>query len=439
MSSLVHETVDPPQRIGNDLQPGPVSLSGWRVAAVVLALGLITASGLWQLHLFNREMASSKSDLVPVWVGTRATLQHRDAYSEQVTREIQTLYYGRPLRASDTVNKMSYAYPAYTAVVLSPLTRVSWPAARLSFLVIVPLTMAWTVWAWLRIARIEVSREWLAVLTVLTLTSWPMMWGLRLQQVSLIVAALIAAGCYLLTQQRDLSAGLLLALATIKPQLAVPLIAWLLLWAVLHRRWSFVASVLGGTFALFASAAWAAPGWISRWAAAMADYNHYIHPQPMLQNMFGAWAGSGLTLVLASFGVIVLWRIRGCSTESPEFGMALSVLMAMTVAFQPTTLPMIYNEVLLLPAILVILYARTMSGYPALIRIVALAALVFSFIAVPVAVLCEFIWGPLRGLLNLPFINPFLPVLVTLAAILYAWPQPSEAEAFDEAAVCAPS
>src|SRR5689334_25440194 len=64
------------------------------------------------------------SDLYPRWLGTRELLlHHRDPYSPEITREIQTGYYGRPLdptRPSDPKDQQAFAYPVYVAFVLAP-------------------------------------------------------------------------------------------------------------------------------------------------------------------------------------------------------------------------------------------------------------------------------------------------------------------------------
>ena len=65
----------------------------------------------------------------------------------------------------------------------------------------------------------------------LTLGTFWVVQGIRLQQLSLLVAPMVAASIYFLTRNRQVASGILLGLATIKPQIALPLAAWLMLWA----------------------------------------------------------------------------------------------------------------------------------------------------------------------------------------------------------------
>src|SRR5713226_3554416 len=75
-----------------------------------VALALLCAAGLW--FYVNRVLVPDQrseavaherprgnlSDLYPRWLGARELLlHHRNPYSREITREIQSGYYGRPL------------------------------------------------------------------------------------------------------------------------------------------------------------------------------------------------------------------------------------------------------------------------------------------------------------------------------------------------------
>lgn len=370
------------------------ALTHLRSIAILLALITAVAAPLWHLHVMNREMPSAHSDLLQVMTGVRATLNGLDPYSDQVTREIQVAYYGRPLVTSDHAQKMAFAYPAHTAIVLAPLSLLSWDRLRLVFLVLVPILMAATVPLWLRVLAIQVKYSYLVITTILFLASWPMMWSLRLQQPTLIVAALLVAGCFLLKRRWDASAGFLFALSTIKPQLVGPLLIWLLLWTTLQYRWRFLVSLLTSTSLLLLCAEWMAPGWFPRWRVALADYAQYTQLRPDLQALFGRWVGLALMIAIAAGCSSILWRLRRCDSDSPEFGIAISLTLAATVSLLPTQPGMIYNRVLLLPAFLVLIYSRAADYYPALARRISVVLLGCSFAATILAVLVESIWHP---------------------------------------------
>ncbi len=49
-----------------------------RVVATAIALVILIVAPMWHLHIANRNYPTSKSDLVPVWVGIRAAFHNQD-------------------------------------------------------------------------------------------------------------------------------------------------------------------------------------------------------------------------------------------------------------------------------------------------------------------------------------------------------------------------
>jgi hypothetical protein len=386
--------------------------------AVLLSFGMLLAS-IWQLHVLGRHMPLSHSDLVPVWVGVRTTLASHDPYSVATTRAIQTVYYGRPLLASDgDVNQMGFAYPAYTAIVLAWLAPLNWPQVQWFTLALLIATTAVSVLAWTEVIGVRMTRGRTAVCVLAAMASWPIIWALRLQQVSLLVAGFAALGCFLLKRDKNAVAGGVLALTTIKPQLVVPLLAWLALWAVIERRWRFITALATSIAALSAAAEWLIPGWLSHWRKASIDLLSYTHQRPALQATFGTVIGGVLMLTMAVLTAIALWRLRKSSVDSPGFGAAISLALGATVALIPTDVPMLYNQVFLVPGCLILIHgaAAVRTG---LAHRLALSLLAWGFLSVPLAAIGECIWHS-SAWQAMPFWNPLLPVAVTGALALSA-------------------
>src|SRR5579862_9857352 len=190
------------------------------------------------------------SDLYPRWLGARELLlHHRDPYSAEITREIQIGYYGRPLdpsRADDPKDQQRFAYPVYVVFLMAPTIQMPFPAAQAIFKwVFVWLTLL-SIPLWLRVVSWRPPLLVVAILTILAFGSFAVVQGIKLQQLSLVVNGIMAGSAAALVTGYFSLAGFLLALATFKPQLALPMAAWLMLWAVSDWRrrqkfvWSFV-------------------------------------------------------------------------------------------------------------------------------------------------------------------------------------------------------
>jgi hypothetical protein len=386
--------------------------------AVLLSFGMLLTS-IWLLHVLGRHMPLNHTDLAPVWVGVRTTLAGHDPYSDATTRAIQTVYYGRRLLASDgDLNQMEFAYPAYTAIVLAWLAPLAWPEVQWFALALLIAITTVSVLAWREVIGLPMTRDRLTIYVLATLVSWPVIWSLRLQQMSLLTAALVATGCLLLKQGKNGPAGAVLALSTIKPQLVALLLAWLVLWALLARRWRFLASLAATMAVLIGAAEWLTPGWLRRWRHAGSELLRYTHQRPVLQTSFGTVFGGSLMLAMAVLTVTALWRLRQAPSDSIAFGAAISLALAATIALMPTDTAMLYNQVFLIPGCLILIH-RNAAARVGVAHNLALKLLAWGFLAVPLAAIGGFVWHS-RFWEVLPFWNPLLPVAVTGALALSA-------------------
>jgi hypothetical protein len=241
--------------------------------------------------------------------------------------------------------------------LLAPFVRFSFHFVQLAFYwTLIALTAA-SVWLWLRALRWRLPVLATASCVALTLGSFAAVQGIKLQQLSLLVAALLAGAVACVASGFLFCGGVLLAAATIKPQLAWPLVAWLLVWA-LHdwrnrRRFLFGFGLV--MVLLLAGAEIILPGWWRMFAHALGQYHRYTQNQSVL---LLPWEYSGIVIAAAVIAcAFFLWRLRGEPAEAGNFGLAISLVLALTVLVVPMYAP--YNQVLFLPAILVLVRDRT--------------------------------------------------------------------------------
>jgi hypothetical protein len=90
-----------------------------------------------------------------------------------------------------------------------------------------------------------------------------------------VVFAFIALVLWAVKEGRDITAGLCLALSTIKPQMVFLLIPLLLLWAIYHRRWRLVGSFVISMALLVFSSLLLVPTWPADFLAWMVKYPGY--------------------------------------------------------------------------------------------------------------------------------------------------------------------
>lgn len=421
-----------------------------------MLLSLLMAASMWfyvQRVLIPYQIADAAahgrprgtlSDLYPRWVGVRELLLHgKDPYSDEVTREIQIGYYGRVLdarRAEDPKDEQRFAYPVYVAFLLAPTVGLPFQVVQAIFRWTFAVLTALSVVLWLRFLRWRVSYATTTILVMLTLSSVPVVQGIKLQQLSVLVGGLIAICAGLLSAGQLFLAGILLAAATIKPQLALPLAGWLMLWAVSkwHERqalvWGFgatmIALLMGGEYLL--------PGWIGRFADGVLAYGRYTGAVSLLDFLASRTGGRLLALLLVLGTAVFCWRVKRKEVRHEAFVLALALVLAATVVIVPMVAP--YNQVLLLPAILLILRSwRDLWRRSRLNRLVCTIALIivlWPWVASLGTVLASVVlpasqvqkaWAvPLWTSIAIPLV--VLPLLVSVIAMRLGRSSPSSAD-----------
>jgi len=357
-------------------------------------VSLLCAAGMWIyayriLIPYQRADAAAHgrprgnlSDLYPRWLGARELLLHgRDPYSPEVTREIQTGSYGRPLDASrpgDPKDQEAFAYPLYVAFYLAPTIHLPFEFVRKAFFWMLTILTAASVLLWLRVLRWTLPLSAIISVLVLTFGTMAVLQALKLQQMTLLVAALMAFAIFFLVTEHAVTAGFLLALATIKPQLVFGLLFWLAIWTAgdWRRRYRWAVSFLTTMAVLCGMAELWRPHWIPRFLQAVGEYRSYASAEPVFDKLLPLpWSrltefGTG---VAAAF---VCWRNRKVTADSEAFVVATCLMLAATLLIVPSY--SLYNQVLLLPALLLLtrdrhaIWVRALDARLLLIMVVIL-------------------------------------------------------------------
>ena len=218
-----------------------------------LILSILSAFSMWYYvaNIWSLGQPAEFSDLYAQWWGVHELLlHHRDPYSPGVARQIQMVIYGAPvesLHPGDAAELSGgFAYPIYVAFFMWPTVHLAFPVVqalfRCAFVAGTPMSLL----LWLYVLRWRVQATELGTIVFFSLGSFPVLQGIKLQNLSLLVSFLVAATIASLAADYLTIAGLLLAGASVKPQFVILLIPWLTLWAVsdwTRRRrlaWSFL-------------------------------------------------------------------------------------------------------------------------------------------------------------------------------------------------------
>ncbi|HEX3821061.1 MAG TPA: glycosyltransferase 87 family protein [Candidatus Sulfotelmatobacter sp.] len=355
---------------------------GTRPLAPALALFLaLTAAGAmvyYHLGFFipsvlqNRALHGGGSgysfgdDLYPVWLTTRQwRAQHLDLYGTEMTREIQTGLFGRPLDARNpndpATDYRQFAYPAFTDLILWPTSVVEFPKLRLVLAILLPLLTAVSIKFWILALDWRIRPVWLAAIVLLGLCNYELLEAFFAEQPGLLVGFFMASAALALRRNRLMLAGMLMSLTLIKPQMTLLATLYMLLWSVSDRRRArFWIGFFSVTIFMTVASLLIWPYWIKEWIGILLGYHRYAMP-PLISVLLGpalnAVAGRAIiALSLVASGALA-WKNRGASPETEKFWLTLSLLLAVTtVAILPGQA--IYDHVVLFPGIFLLIKNR---------------------------------------------------------------------------------
>jgi len=303
----------------------------------------------------NERPRGNLSDLYPRWLGARELLLHgRDPYSREVTLEIQQGYYGRTVdssRPNDPKDQQGFAYPVYVAFLLAPTIGMDFATVRTAYLWLSTGCTILSILLWKRTLRIALPPLQTLAIVTLVVGSYPFAEAFYLQQ-PLLVVALIVAGSFLARLRGwYFLSGVLLAIATVKPQIALLPVVLALCWVSAGWRerqrwfWGFAATML----LLVGAAQYILPGWLFRFYGALHAYSNYIAGTAFLEWLVGprfAWIARVAILLPV---IWIVWRYRQSPAGSVQGRRLLSLSLVAGVCIAPNLA--IYNQVLLLPAL----------------------------------------------------------------------------------------
>jgi Glycosyltransferase family 87 len=300
----------------------------------------------------------NNSDLYPRWLGAREVLRHgRDPYGADVTREIQTGFYGRPLSAgnpADPTAREAFVYPLYVVFLLAPTVGWSFASVAAVFRWLLLAAIAGSVPLWMYALNVRLRRPSMWAAMFLALASYPAVEEYFQQNLSALVIFFLAAAAATAARDRLVLSGFLLALATMKPDVTAIAVLWFILWTTgnwkLRSRlfWSFAITMA----TLSIAGEIISPGWVWRFAAAVREYPSYGADPSIFHVLLPAPVAGSIETILIIMLVAFCWQRRRASAGSENFAWAMAWVAAVTLAILPKLAP--YNQLLLIPAMLVL-------------------------------------------------------------------------------------
>jgi hypothetical protein len=348
-----------------------------------LALGLLAVIAAWfyvtrildpweqYVDVDQGIVRARMGDLYAPWTGAKALLlDGKNPYSREVSDEIQIGFYGHPIeqdyRSSKLLDEQRFAYPVYVVFLIAPIAYMNFAQAQTWTTVILGVLTAISVVLWMGVLRWKPPKALTAAIVLLVLSSPQVIQGLRLRQLGLAVGFLLAFGVWCIARNHLALAGAVLAFATIKPQMIVLPLIWLLLWGAgsWPARSRLFIGFGGALAALTLLGEIILPGWPRFFVHGLIAYSNYNPISSLLRTVAGEYLGIALSLIMVFATVVFGWRLRDVTAASLEFNRILAAFLICGSLVMPL-IPQFNQVLLLLP---VLMFARDWKKYPVAIR-----------------------------------------------------------------------
>jgi hypothetical protein len=370
-----------------------------------LVLGLLTlvliAGESFALYTVFTSRFPGGNDFFVRWLGGRELLLHGTMF-------------GRLTRPEDR-DEAYFAYPLYTLYFFWPLSLLPYAWAQAIWMTLLQFILLGSTILAIRLSGWQ-PPGWLFWLTVV----WGILFyngarAILLGQFSILVGVVLFLALWAIDHRRDGWAGALLAVTTIKPQMVFLVLPFLLIWALMHRRYWLLTGFGICLFLLSGSALLLVPSWPLDFARNLLAYSVYVRHGAPLENLLHyflpANIATPLNLILSGLFLLMLlpgwWRaFRADQPAAYTWALMTTLIVGSLVAFRSATT----NQVILyLP--LFFLFRRL--ARPGVILLIELALMILM-------------WGTFAALLEGNWehmmMHGLLPAVMLLMYVL-AWRQ----------------
>ncbi|NUM45153.1 MAG: DUF2029 domain-containing protein [Anaerolineales bacterium] len=327
-----------------------------------LLFGVLLVVGIG-LTIFNYRFAVQNpggNDFLARWMGARFWLKEGiSPYDEQVSLATQQMIYGHPADPAQGEDINHFVYPLYSMLFFAPFGLFDFPVARALWMTGLEISTVLLVFVSLQLVGWRTS-----IFKTVALVLFAMLWyhGVRtliLGQFAGINALLIALALLFIQQKQDVPAGILLALSTSKPQMAVLLVPFTLLWAFSNDRRGIIGGLLITLGVLMLASFALVPDWfiaMIRQITEYPSYTAYTNIDSPLSYLADLMPGIRSTLnsllhVLAGLYLLIEWGLAW-RKDQRHFLWTAAMTMVVTnlIAYRTATT----NYMMLLPVLFLI-------------------------------------------------------------------------------------
>jgi hypothetical protein len=324
------------------------------LVVVIIVLSII---GVGLLSAFVMSSVPFTDDFVLPWAAGRLWLLDGESpYAPSIIQQSASVIDETPFLAS-LPDTPVYSQPLLSLVIYLPLSLISYAAARVIWMTILAICVGLIGFFAIQLSGWKGS-PFVQFGAILLMVFWlPGASAILAGQIAPIIIVLILAGVYLVVNDQDTTAGLLLSLTfSFFPTSGLILIV-LLIWGISVRRWSLLSGYFSGVIFLLVISWLVMPSWFTEWAAIMLDtYQGWGWVSTPLMNLARLLPGIASPLSIFLHGVMIIYSIMLTITILGQSGRAFlyKMFIVFIFAYLLHVQPSIFLLLLLIPAMFMV-------------------------------------------------------------------------------------
>jgi hypothetical protein len=273
-------------------------------AAIIFLVIIIILVALTAANFRFATTSPGGADFLTHWIGTRGLFHGESPYSSIMALRVQTAFYGRA--AINMENEFLDPYPLYTAIFFSPFAMINdFNLARSMWMTFLEISLLVTFLLSLQIVNWKPKTVAMILLTIFFVLWYNSIRSIINGNIVIINALLLTSSLWFVKVKKDSLAGFFLALATIKPNLALLPGILLILWMARAHRWRFIYWFAGSLAALIFAGYLIIPDWLLQNLENILQYNSYTPPTTVGQAL-STWFPGGLQIGWFISAILVL-------------------------------------------------------------------------------------------------------------------------------------
>lgn len=238
------------------------------IAIIVIVLALLTIGNVQVLHGYP-----AGDEFIAHWVGTRAFISNGvSPYSEEVSAEIMSTIKG--LHPENPAADYQFLAPLFSLLLYAPLSLVkNATLATAIWMTILEVCLLIAGYSLLRRGTWKKPTTIYILLLLVMMLSYPSVTSILNGDMVIISFTLVYFSVLSIRRGNDEAAGLLLGISLVKPDAVMPIVLFLVVWAIIGRKFKIVYWFVGTLIILMGFSLLLIPNWPLQYVRSVFQYS----------------------------------------------------------------------------------------------------------------------------------------------------------------------